>query len=121
MTPTSPFKCCNSLESHLLLRVNYLDSLSHLELNSRCPGDEALEKMGIFGAITSGSCLLEGPRVSGCLYLVFGGNPLLWKNCLQRKHPTPCSLCVAVFPPRVLRGVLLSVLSIIASVLMGCN
>lgn len=103
-TPTSSlFKCCNSFELHFPPYVNELDSLSHLELNSRCPGDEALEKMGIFGTKTSESCLLEGPSVGGCLqYLTV---TLSFANIVSNEIAQSLALMSCVFPLHGVRGI----------------
>lgn len=82
-----------------------------MELNSRCPGDQALEKMGIWGTITSENCLLKGLK-GGCLLLGLGRNP--------GNHPAPDSVRVTVLLPYGVRDVGgPSVLSTVANVFKG--
>lgn len=59
--------------------------------------------MGIFGTITIGSCLLEGPRVGGCLqYLAV---TLSFGNIVSNEIAQSLALMLCAFPLHGVRGV----------------
>lgn len=75
--------------------------------------------MGILGTITSGNCLLEGPRVGGCV-LYFAAN-LSSGNVVSNEITQRLTVCACCFPSPWRAGCRLIVLSIAANLLTRCT